>query len=120
MDHQLARFAGIILIVLCIPVIITIVHSTARGIFGNRPRKKFRDWLSGWIAGPELLVLGTFFKLAWQDEPGSELSVLFCIALQYVGLSMLLFKIVAYAVPRFRRRARGVAGELPPTPSTRP
>jgi amino acid transporter len=80
-----------------------LVHWIVRKI-RRRPRKQFREWLTSWIAGPELLILGLIGQGAFQ-RPGDELPFLLAYVLQWVGLTILVIKIIASIISRFRRRA---------------
>jgi hypothetical protein len=85
---------------LLLPVLL--IHWIVRKI-RRRPRKQFREWLTSWIAGPELFILGLLGEGAYH-EPGNELPFLLAAVLQWLGLLILIIKIIASIVSRFRRR----------------
>jgi hypothetical protein len=110
--HAFGTLLGAI-IVLFLPS--QLVHWIVRKV-RRRPRKQFLEWLTSWIAGPELLVLGLIGQGVFQT-PGQELPLLFGVVLLWLGISILLIKIIASIVIRFRRRA---PASLHVTPSISP
>ena len=101
MDNQMAFQLGEITgITLLLTIFLPLVHWAARKI-RRKPKKRLRDWLTSWIAGPEVFFAGIVYEMAGEGE---ALVILFGVALEYVGLAMLIIRASTSAVSRFRRQ----------------
>jgi len=102
-------------------LILRLVNGIIRKI-RRRPKKTFRQWLTSWIAGPELFLSGMFIAVLAQgnseaDDAPFALAGLFLI----VGAAVFCIKVIAALASRLRRRLPMAGGEVPPTPySQRP
>ena len=63
--YQLGILTGTIVFLLLLN---QAIHWLARKIL-RRPRRQFRQWLTSWIAGPELFVFGLLCEGIYQNIP---------------------------------------------------
>ena len=111
MDYFVGGLAGAIAGQLVVVLIILMpLHWIARKI-RRVPRKTLWLWLTSWPAGPELLVLGVLFEAIFRNiaqEQGealtNQINILAAATLQYAGALILIIKIIASIVSRFRRK----------------
>lgn len=117
MDNQMAFQLGEITgITLLLTIFLPLVHWAARKI-RRKPKKRLRDWLTSWIAGPEVFFAGIVYEMAGEGE---ALVILFGVALEYVGLAMLIIRASTSAVSRFRRRTPVEPSEPEPAEYLKP
>jgi len=114
--YQLGILTGTIVFLLLLN---QAIHWLARKIL-RRPRKQFRQWLTSWIAGPELFVFGLLCESIYQNISHGELSVLLGAVLEWVGLLIFVVKIIASIISRFRRPASVSPPVSPPVRTPAP
>jgi hypothetical protein len=99
--YEFGGFIGAIIIFLLLD---QFVHWIVRKI-RRKPRKTFRQWLTSWIAGPELLLFGNVCAAGYGDV--GAFALLLGVAFMFAGIIIFVIKIIASIVSRFRRRAPG-------------
>jgi apolipoprotein N-acyltransferase len=99
--YQLGRLTGTIIFLLLLS---QLIHWIVRKI-RRKPRKQFRDWLTSWIAGPELFLFGALWVGIHTNNLNKPFSFLLGVALVLVGCITFIIKIIAFILSCFRRPA---------------